>query len=133
MSELHRHPSCDRDRGESVFETAPVTNMPPREMGLRALVTRKWPRGIKKDEIDMWVKELGAPPELIRDFKKGKVTRAGFQARYFGEISTPGRRELSNDLQRRAMAGKKIILVCDTDENLKCPVRDLLKEYLEQT
>lgn len=113
-----------------MFETAPVTNMPPREEGLRVLVTRKWPRGIKKDEIDIWAKELGAPPELIREFKKNKISKAGFQARYYGEISTPGRREISDDLQRRVMSGKKVILVCDSEDE-KCPVRNILKEYLE--
>lgn len=118
--------------GSVVFEIAHVSKMPPREDGLRVLVTRKWPRGIPKQEIDLWVKDLGSPPDLIRDYKKGKITKAGFQARYFGEISQPGRRELADDLQRRAMAGKRIVLVCDSEDEA-CPVRAMLKEYLEQT
>ncbi len=115
-----------------MFEIAHVNSLPPRDQGMRVLVTRKWPRGIPKQEIDLWVKELGAPPELLRDYKKAKITKAGFQARYIGEITTPGKRELADNLQRLAMNGKKVILCCDTEDD-SCSVRKMLKEYLEQT
>ena len=35
--------------------------------GLRVLVMRRWPRGIRKDRIDVWLRELGADLALLRD------------------------------------------------------------------
>jgi uncharacterized protein YeaO (DUF488 family) len=114
----------------SVFLTAHVGSMPPREECLRVLVTKKWPRGVPKDSIDLWVKDLGLMPEILREHKKGKLSKSGLQARYYGEISQPGRRELVDDLQRRSMAGRKIVLVCDGEFD-GANIRDMLKEYLE--
>ena len=109
-----------------------VNELPPREAGFRVLVTRKWPRGIPKDAVDMWQKELGGSPELLKEFKKKKISHAGFVARYYGELSEPGRRELLTDLQRRAMNGQDLIILCDGDDE-ESSVRLALKEILETT
>lgn len=114
-----------------MIRIAHVNENLPRSAGFRVLVTRKWPRGIAKDQIDQWQKELGCSPELQKDFKKSRITLAGFQARYYGEVSEPGRRELLNELQRRAMKnGEDLILLCDGDVE-ESSVRKFLKEILE--
>ena len=34
--------------------------------GHRVLIMRLWPRGIRKERVDVWLKELGPVPELLR-------------------------------------------------------------------
>lgn len=112
------------------IKTKHVSELPKKEDGFRVLVTRKWPRGIPRESVDLWLKELGGSPDLLKEYKKGKISDAGFQARYFGEISEPARRELVDELQRRAMNGKPLIILCDSEGDGPT-VRDLLKEKLE--
>ncbi len=115
-----------------MIRTANVNELPSPEEGFRVLVTRKWPRGIPKDAIDLWVKDLGGTPELLKEYKKGKITPAGFEARYRGEISEPVRSGLVYDLQRRAMNGTDLILLCDFEQE-EGSVRLALKSVLETT
>ncbi|MFG0320039.1 MAG: DUF488 family protein [Planctomycetota bacterium JB042] len=120
-----------------MIRTANVTdyeNLPPREEAYRVLVMRKWPRGVPKDEIDHWMKDLGASPDLLKEYKKGKVTAAGLHSRYMAEVSEPGRRELVLGLQQRMMNmnGKDLLLLCDGESEDGC-VRNALKDILETT
>lgn len=112
--------------------TAHVNELPPADKGFRVLVTRKWPRGIPKTAVDWWVKDLGGSLELLKEFKKGKVTASGFVSRYMAETSEPGRRELVLELQRRVMNGTNLVIMCDGDSD-KGSVRVALKEILEAT
>ncbi len=50
--------------------------------GARILVMRIWPRGIKKEKIDLWLKELGTENELIKQWKEEKITWAQFTREY---------------------------------------------------
>jgi len=120
-----------------LIRTANVTDyesLPPREEAYRVLVMKKWPRGVPKDEIDHWIKDLGASPDLLKEYKKGRVTAAGLQSRYFAEVTEPGRRELVQELQRRslAMTDKVMLLLCDGENEDGC-VRNALKDILEAT
>lgn len=115
-----------------MIKTANVNDLPAKAEGFRVLVTRKWPRGIPKEAVDMWVKDLGGSPELLKEFKKGKISLAGFQARYIGEVSEPGRRELIDDLQRRSLNGKELVILCDGEDE-EGSVRNTLRMILETT
>jgi len=117
-----------------VIRTAHISTLPSREEGFRVLVTRKWPRGIPRTAVDMWVKDLGGSPELLKEYKRGKIPLAAFKARYFAETSEPGRTEAVFDLQRRSIGnpGVDMILLCDGDDEAGA-VRTVLKEILEAT
>lgn len=113
-----------------MIRIANVNELPSAEEGFRVLVTRKWPRGIPKDAVDLWVKELGGNPELLKEYRKGKISKAGFQACYMAETSEPSRQELILDLQRRALNGSNLIVMCDFEDE-DGSVRSMLKEVLE--
>ena len=49
-----------RARTKRVYEPREPTD------GTRLLVMRLWPRGIKKNHVDAWFKELGAEVPLIK-------------------------------------------------------------------
>jgi uncharacterized protein YeaO (DUF488 family) len=65
--------------------------------GVRVLVDRLWPRGIKKEKarIDHWLKNL-APSNTLRKWYHSSDNWQLFKKRYFKELSTP---EASDDLQ----------------------------------
>ena len=52
---------------KSVYEPRQSTD------GKRILVMTLWPRGVSKDKVDVWMKELGTPRELIGRFMSGEV------------------------------------------------------------
>src|SRR5512133_1747557 len=58
--------------------------------GFRVLVERLWPRGLSKEraEIDLWVKDAGASPELRVWFGHDPRKWKEFRNRYFEEIRT---------------------------------------------
>ena len=54
--------------------------------GLRVLVDRLWPRGVRKDRIDEWAKDLAPSDELRREFHGHDFDFDEFRARYRTEL-----------------------------------------------
>ena len=56
--------------------------------GVRILVERLWPRGIKKDalKLDTWLKDVAPSDELRRWFGHEPKKWNGFRDRYFAEL-----------------------------------------------
>ena len=56
--------------------------------GLRVLVDRLWPRGVKKDQaaIDLWLKDAAPSGELRRWFGHDPARWDEFRRRYFREL-----------------------------------------------
>jgi uncharacterized protein YeaO (DUF488 family) len=65
--------------------------------GLRVLVMRFWPRGVRKDKIDLWMQALGTEKELIKKWKTGKITWGQFGREYMRGLKTTP--DLSHDLE----------------------------------
>lgn len=57
--------------------------------GMRVLVDRLWPRGLKKENaaIDLWLKEAAPSAELRRWFGHDPARWDEFRRRYFGELT----------------------------------------------
>jgi len=51
-----------------------VYDKPESSDGKRILVMRLWPRGVARDKVDVWLKELGTEKELIKRWKSGKIS-----------------------------------------------------------
>lgn len=105
--------------------------------GLRVLITRYRPRGLKKaDETwDLWFKDLGPSEELLADFHgKGPAGRAiewdEYKPRYLEEMKQ--RTALIESLARQVDEGQRLTLLCSsacTDPG-RCH-RNLLKRLVE--
>ncbi len=69
-------------RVKRVYET------PERKDGVRFLVERLWPRGIRKAELpmDAWLKDAGPSNELRKWFAHDPQKWEEFQRRYFAEL-----------------------------------------------
>ncbi len=91
--------------------------------GKRILVMRFWPRGVSKDKVDVWLKELGTEKELIKRWKSGKTTWNEFEKDY--KKSLAGKEELLNSLAEEAKRST-ITLLCVERDEARCH-RSLLK------
>jgi uncharacterized protein YeaO (DUF488 family) len=56
------------------------------EDGLRVLVMRHWPRGVRKERIDLWLKDAGPSLDLLRAYTHAGLAWATFEERYRREM-----------------------------------------------
>jgi len=97
--------------------------------GYRVLVDRLWPRGVKKEalELDEWCKEIAPSTELRRRFHHDPEKFEEFTREYTGELAAS---DEPRKLLERAGNQQRITLVYgakDTEHNQAV----VLKAYLE--
>jgi uncharacterized protein YeaO (DUF488 family) len=70
-----------------------VYDSPEPEDGLRILVDRLWPRGMKKEaaQLDYWLKEVAPITELRKWFHQGSGSFEDFQKLYLDELGLAAR------------------------------------------
>jgi uncharacterized protein YeaO (DUF488 family) len=96
--------------------------------GDRVLVMRLWPRGIRKERVTVWLKELGPVPALLRGFLDGTITWAQYVPRYLAGLERPEAQAAIADVRRRARNGR-VTLLCGCADERRCH-RTLLRAYL---
>lgn len=106
-----------------------VYDRPEPSDGRRILVMRIWPRGVSKDKVDIWMKDLGTPRELITKWKTGKITWSRFASEY--KKSLRGKEGILRELGEEAKGGTITLLCSDRDPN-RCH-RSLLKSAIEES
>lgn len=94
--------------------------------GSRILVMRYWPRGISKDKIDTWEKELGTEPDLIKKWKAGLVSWSEFSKQYRKFVSQ--HKDKIENLAHRAKS-ETLTLLCSCRDERHCH-RTILKELV---
>ena len=97
--------------------------------GVRFLVDRLWPRGIKKEKLEMevWLKDVAPSPGLRKWFSHDPAKWAEFQRRYRAELeSNP---EAWQPILEAAKQGDVTLLYSARDTEHNSAV--LLKEFLE--
>jgi uncharacterized protein YeaO (DUF488 family) len=101
---------------------------PNRADGLRVLVTNYWPRGIRKDRISRWERELGTSPDLIKKWKSGSINWATFSRLFLKTVKS----QKDKIMELASLAGKQdITLLCTCHDGNRCH-RKLLKELIEK-
>ncbi len=88
-----------------------------------------WPRGVRKDKIDLWIRDLGTSRELIKLWKADKMSWTDFRSRYLSELDDNGKQVLIRDLTKRAERGK-ITLLCACRDPETCH-RGLLRQRIK--
>lgn len=94
--------------------------------GFRVLVMRLWPRGVKKEKIDYWEKELGTPQDLIKKWKSGSIKWQDFSRQYLKFAAA--HKDKIDELARRAKKGT-VTLLCSCRDAEHCH-RELLKQLI---
>ncbi|MEN6451443.1 MAG: DUF488 family protein, partial [Thermoguttaceae bacterium] len=87
-----------------------VYDSPDRDDGVRFLVERLWPRGIKKTELRMdgWLKEAAPSTELRRWFAHDPSKWTEFRRRYFAELAD--RSDACKPIRQAARRGNVTLL-----------------------
>lgn len=104
----------------------------PRDNGhYRVLVDRLWPRGVKKEEldIDVWLKELSPSSELRKWFDHDPERWEEFRKRYFKELGKV-EDQVSKMLED---AGKRTILLIYGAKDEEHNQAVALKEWIENS
>ena len=101
---------------------------PSPEDGVRVLVDRLWPRGVRKADaaIDRWAKEVAPSTELRRWFGHDSSRWEEFRRRYRAELSRNA--ALMNELRAVAQKGRLTLVYAARDElhNEAVILRDVL-------
>jgi uncharacterized protein YeaO (DUF488 family) len=96
--------------------------------GARVLIMRLWPRGIRKDRVTVWLRELGPVLPLLREFRGGGLDWAGYCTRYRAGLERPEAQAQVAQVLDLA-AGGPVTLLCGCADETHCH-RTLLKDYL---
>jgi uncharacterized protein YeaO (DUF488 family) len=98
--------------------------------GVRFLVERLWPRGIKKEELKMkaWLKDVAPSPELRKWFAHDPEKWKEFQKRYRAELKS--KPEAWKPILEAAKDGNVTLLYSARDMEHNSAL--LLKEFLEK-
>ena len=84
--------------------------------GTRILVDRLWPRGVSKDRIDLWLKDL-APSDALRHEFHGHPDRWDqFCAAYAAELGSPAAQAALAALADKRSKGPIALLYAAKDE-----------------
>lgn len=113
-----------------MLKTKSIYDPPADGDGLRLLVTRYWPRGVRKEAVDRWFRDLGPEPELIKEWKAGEITWGEFKKRYKAEYRSEEKKRLLAELKElvEGLKGKDATLFCTCREE-HCH-REILKDML---
>lgn len=97
--------------------------------GFRILVDRLWPRGIKKDNIDLWLKEI-APSDSLRKWYNHELEKwPEFQQRYAKELKD--KEEWIDTIRNEEK--KHLVTLLYSAKETKCNNAVALKNFLENT
>ena len=103
------------------------------EDGYRLLVMRYWPRGIRREHVDGWIRELAPSAELLKSYRDGRVDWRAFAKDYVAQVEgTDAGQALLDRVDGLEEEHGDVTLLCH--EDLRIPGahchRELLKELL---
>lgn len=115
--------------GEAMIQVKRVYAPPAPNDGIRVLVERLWPRGMKREalRLDEWLKEVAPSDNLRRWFAHDPAKWEEFQHRYFAELD--GKPEAWKPLLEIARRDNLTLLYSARDVEHNNAVA--LKRYLE--
>jgi uncharacterized protein YeaO (DUF488 family) len=119
--------------GTTVIKLKRVYESPASGDGVRVLVERLWPRGIRKATLDMdaWLKDAAPSAELRRWFNHDPAKWAEFRRRYRAELDAHP--ESWSPLLAKARHGQVTLLYSshDLEHNNAVVLRDYLSDRLK--
>jgi uncharacterized protein YeaO (DUF488 family) len=111
-----------------VIKTKRVYDASAAADGTRVLIMRLWPRGIRKNRVDVWLKELGPVVPLLRALRAGEISWAEYRRRYRKGLDRPEAQAHLAAVRGYAKAGR-VTLLCGCPDEARCH-RSLLRDYL---
>ena len=117
------------------IRTRRVYESPVREDGARLLVDRLWPRGVKKEKLQLagWLKETAPSAPLRRWFDHEPGRWKEFQRRYFAELKRNAK--AWQPILQAARSGQVTLLFAakDAEHNNAVALKTFLERKLART
>lgn len=111
-----------------VYESTEVSD------GVRFLVERLWPRGMKKEKLNMeaWLKDVAPSDSLRRWFGHDPLKWSEFQRRYWAELD--GNRNAWEPILEAMQRSDVTLLYSahDTEHNNALVLKSFLEEHLRE-
>lgn len=97
-----------------------VYEQPSPDDGIRVLVDRVWPRGLRKDaaRLDDWAKDVALSAVLRTWYQHDPARFEESRRRYTAELSRPGPRRALNRIRAQAADGRVTLLTATRDLSL---------------
>lgn len=97
-----------------------VYEKPSPDDGVRVLVDRVWPRGLRKDDahLDEWRKDVAPSSELRTWYGHDPQRYDEFRRRYLAELQDPGRADALRHLRDLAQRGPLTLLTATRDAGI---------------
>lgn len=100
--------------------------------GIRVLVMRYWPRGVRKEASDIWMKALGPSAGLVRAWKDGSIDWAEFRRRYLAEFDSDAEKSAALSWLKKIVKQKKgravtLLCSCKGERCHRFLIQDMLK------
>jgi uncharacterized protein YeaO (DUF488 family) len=105
---------------------------PSRSDGKRFLVDRLWPRGVKKEALQLaaWLRDLAPSNELRKWFHERPAQWVTFRKRYLEELANPEAMAALEQLYAALAPGKRVTLVYSSkneDRNNAVVLKELIE------
>jgi uncharacterized protein YeaO (DUF488 family) len=112
-----------------VLKTKSIYDRKEKGDGTRVLITRYYPRGVKKDRFDSWLRPLSPSPGLVKSYKAGAKSWAEFKRLFVDELDSS--EESAAALRTVADLARKgdVTLLCFERQGLPCH-RHVVQEIL---
>jgi uncharacterized protein YeaO (DUF488 family) len=94
-----------------------IYDQPARSDGVRVLVDRVWPRGMRKENahVDEWMREIAPSTELRQWYGHAADRFAEFRRRYLAELGEPQQSEAAQHLRSVAATQNLTLLTATRD------------------
>ena len=114
-----------------VIKTKSIFQPAEEEDGLRILITRFYPRGVRKEHFDLWLRELSPSADLLMRYKEGRIGWKDFVSVLKQELySNTDSWETINVLSKDAK-DNDITLLCYERSSTPCH-RHIVRDIIEQ-
>lgn len=102
-----------------MLKTKRVYEPPDAADGIRILVMRHWPRGVRKDAIHERCLELAPSAALLRGYRDGSVPWNAFMRSYLREIGTDAGQNAMSSIRERSKSSN-VTLLCHEPDGEPC-------------
>jgi uncharacterized protein YeaO (DUF488 family) len=99
--------------------------------GVRALISRYYPRGVKKERFDLWIRDLSPTPDLLKEYKKGLIGWPEFSKRFRKQLTSLEASKAAVDRILEISKSNTVTLLCYENEGENCH-RNLVKSRVEK-
>lgn len=114
-----------------MIRTKSIYKQVDEEDGLRVLITRFYPRGVKREKYDIWVRSLAPSAELLKRYKNDEIDWSDFKNALFCELrDNIDSVETIYTLQTKNLM-QNVTLLCYEKDGCPCHrhmVRDLIED-----